>query len=501
MMPTELEPGFSVGPWRVLRRLDWGSYGVVFLAQRAGHPESPPVALKMARNPGDPRFEREGQLLQRTPHPSIPGYKDSGVWTSPEGHRYPYLVMELVEGFTLYEWFRQQPRSSRQVLAVLQQVASALATAHAGGAVHRDVKGDNIRITVQGRAVLLDWGSGWFASARPLTDTTAPPGTTRYRPPEQRLFAWRFRRDLEARWHAQPTDDLYALGVTFYRLVTGTYLPPLSEGGEPVVREAPRPSGYATISMDVEALILRLLSEEPATRGSAGALAQEVAALAIATGEDADRLILPTASAQRTEPGGPSSNELQEDESQNDDEEEGLSDTDEPTGSSSSTPARPKRRARRVRALSTWLSWASAAMVGGLLVLAGGEVRSRVFEPQPTTSRAAPEEEEREQIPPDEVSHFAPDAGVSEEALSIVQDLPRVVMPLVISLGVPMPKRPQEGQKRPPCSAGQVAVNGACWAGPIKGQEAPCPPGMFDHEGECYFAIFDAPRTPTSDPP
>lgn len=500
MTPTELETGFSVGPWRVLRRLDWGSYGVVFLAQRAGHPESPPVALKMARNPGDPRFEREGQLLQRTPHPSIPGYEDSGVWTSPEGHRYPYLVMELVEGSTLYEWFRLQPRSSRQVLAVLRQVASALASAHAGGAVHRDVKGDNLRVTVQGRAVLLDWGSGWFAGARPLTDTTAPPGTTRYRPPEQRLFAWRFRRDLEARWHAQPTDDLYALGVTFYRLVTGTYLPPLSEGGEPVVREVPHPSSYATISMELEAIILRLLSEEPAARGSAEALAQEVAALAIAAGEDADQLILPTASAQRTEPGSPSSDEFQEDEPQ-DEEEEELSDTDGPTSPSSSTPARPKRRARRGRALSSWLSWASAAMVGGLLVLVGGEVRSRVSQPQNATPLAVPEDEEMEQFPLDEVSHFAPDAGVGDEAFAASQDAPTRVSTWIRSLGGPMPSKPFPGQKRPPCGAGQVAVNGACWAGPIKGKDAPCPQGMFDHESECYLPFFDAPRQPTSEPP
>lgn len=119
------------------------------------------------------------------PHPNIPRYEDYGLWTSPEGYRYPYVVTELVEGFTLYHWFRERQRSSRQVLVVLQQLAGALGTAHARGAVHRDVKGDSIRVTSEGRVVLLDWGSCWFVGARPLTDTTAPPGTTPYRPPER----------------------------------------------------------------------------------------------------------------------------------------------------------------------------------------------------------------------------------------------------------------------------------------------------------------------------
>ncbi|HYH96185.1 serine/threonine-protein kinase, partial [Hyalangium sp.] len=223
--------GTTVGPWLLLDRLDSGSFGVVFRARRAGHPEAPPVALKMAKAPQDPRFPREAELLQRVRHPSTPRYEDQGLWTSPKGLKYPYVAMEWVEGFTLYDWFQAQPRSSRELLAVLAQVAGALADAHARGAVHRDVKGDNIRVTAAGRAVLVDWGSGWFAGAHSLTDTTAPPGTSAYRPPEQKAFMWRFRKDTAARWHSQPSDDLYALGVVLYRCMTGVYLPPCTDGG------------------------------------------------------------------------------------------------------------------------------------------------------------------------------------------------------------------------------------------------------------------------------
>ncbi len=485
MIPTDPAPGCLVGPWLVLERLDWGNYGVVFRAQRAGHPESPPVALKMARNPSDPRFEREGLLLQRMPpHPSIPRYEDRGLWTSPDDDRYPYVVMELVEGLTLYDWFREQPRSSRQVMTVLAQVASALATAHAGGAVHRDVKGDNIRVTAKGRAVLVDWGSGWFAGTRPLTDTVAPPGTTAYRPPEQRLFIWRFRKDLEARWHAQPSDDLYALGVTLYRMVTGVYLPPLTDGGVPVEREVPRPSTMATVCMQLETLILRLIDEDRKARGTAEQLAREADVLVQTAGPEADTFILLTASAKPVEGSSGSSDGCQD--------EELLSDTDEARRPSSPAPVREEHCPRHEALLPIWFSYACAIAAGCFLVFVGWEMHRSASEQQPTPAWIAT---------PEEVPRFAPDAGVGEEVPSAVQEVPRTVLPSILSLGRAMPSKPFPGQRRPPCIRGEREIYGACWLGPIEGQEPPCGDRMFDHEGRCYFASFDQDRQPTSNPP
>ena len=210
------------------------------------------------------------------------------MWTDLNDTRYPCIAMEWVEGLTLYRWFQAQPRTSREVLRVLAQLAGALATAHSQGTFHRDVKGSNIRVRSDGRAVLLDWGSGWFADAEPLTDNVVPPGTSAYRPPEQRAFQWQFRKDLEAHWNSTATDDLYALGVTLYRLVTGKYLPPCTDGGEPVPRKVPPPSDLATVGPELEALILRLISEERMARGSAERLAQEAAVLAETGGTGLD---------------------------------------------------------------------------------------------------------------------------------------------------------------------------------------------------------------------
>lgn len=486
-MLEDLPPlGSTVGPWLLLERLDSGSFGVVYRARRAGHPDSPPVALKVAKRPKDPRFEREAELLRRRIL-GAPRFEDEGRWTAPSGERYPYLVMELVQGFTLYDWF-QGGRTSREVLQVLSQVAGTLAAAHARGAFHRDVKGDNIRVTAEGRAVLVDWGSGWFAGARPLTDTTAPPGTTAYRPPEQRVFAYRFRKDLNARWEEKPTDDLYALGVAFYRCVTGLYLPPLSEGGEMASsRKVLPPSMYGTLSLELETLILRLLSNECEQRGTADQLAREALALAETAGEAVDRPIVPTAHAKRTEAASsvfPSSDGA-------DGEQLKESDTEGPTTSSSTDPGRAGRRRRRQEVEQEWLAPALVALAGGLviaLILVLVLLLSRASEPAPWLASQ------------EDVPHFTPDGGVGEEVLSNVQ-VERRIGPWIPSLGRSMPSKPFPEQRRSPCEPSfETTINGACWV-KVGDKRPPCGDKVFDHEGSCYLPSFDGPKTPTSGEP
>ncbi|KFE67208.1 serine/threonine protein kinase [Hyalangium minutum] len=459
----------TVGPWRILDRLDSGSYGVVFRAQRAASPESPPVALKVAKWPEDPRFERETEALQRSHHPSIPRYEDRGVWTSSTGENYPYLVMEAVEGSTLYEWFRQQPRSSLDVLRVVAQLAGALTSAHGRGVIHRDVKGANIRVTPEGRAVLLDWGSCWLPSARSLTDTPAPPGTSAYRPPEQRGFIYAHRKDVDARWASRPSDDLYALGITLYRLVTGTYPPPCTDGIGLVERELLKPSVLATVSPALEALILRLLSDERAARGTAGQLMRDALRLVHAGGVDPQKPILSLLSRSSAAEDWSSSD--------NSYDEEDISDTD---------PA-PIRREGWLPPISP--TWARLSVMG----CAAMAFVFLVVCPEP------------KQPPPawqstlEEVAPFAPDAGIGEEALTSVQNVPSVGQPSN-SFGKSMPKKPFPGQRRPPCERGEREINGSCWV-EIGRETPPCGDKMYDYEGYCYKPSVDMPRGPTSGEP
>jgi hypothetical protein len=345
------------------------------------------------------------------------------------------------------------------------------------------VKGDNIRVTAAGRAVLVDWGSGWFAGAHPLTDTTAPPGTGVYRPPEQKAFMWHFRKDLEARWSSQPSDDLYSLGVALYRCVTEVYLPPCTDGGEPVEREVLPPSAMATLCPELEALTMRLISEEKQARGTAKQLAREAALFAQTAGPEADTPILPTSSATATDKGG------QVPRVSSDSAE--LSDTD--PGSPPSEPSdttTQRERPRRRPFTEALLSSALAAMVGSVVaMLTLQALKSRPQEPEPALSLATTEEP----------APFSTDGGVAEEALSSMEAVPSTSVPYD-SLGAQMPKKPYPWQRKPPCERGETAINGGCWS-PIRGEEPPCGPKMFDYEKGCYKPSADMPRMPTSGEP
>jgi serine/threonine protein kinase len=469
--------GAILGRWLLLQRVDSGSYGVVFRARRADDPSAPPVALKMAKQAEDPRFEREARILQLIQHPSVPCFYELGSWTSADGHRYPFIVMEWVDGAVLYEWFRQRPRSNREVLRVLAPVARALEVLHARGVIHRDVKGDNIRVTPEGRAVLLDFGAAWFPEARALTDTLVPPGTTPYRAPELLRFMWKYRKDLEARWEARPSDDLYALGVTAYRLVTGSYPPPISETRAEEPRKVVRPSELAAVAPELEGTILRLLSDDPQDRGTTAQIVRALERAANQTDRRVDALIVQTSAAVPTEHEvarrlTPPSDAKRTDHSQ--------------------ASAENKRPALR-STFPLWLSWATASVAGGLMVfVVTGLWRDRGAPEVPPLPIA-----EEHHVP----AMDAPDAGVGEEALAAAQDFPRVGAQLN-ALGRPMPKDPFPGQLRPPCDPKmERVINGACWVGPIGAEKPPCGPKAFDYEERCYMPSFNAPRLPTSGEP
>jgi serine/threonine protein kinase len=244
-----------------------------------------PVALKIALHPADPRFAREVQLLARSDHPSIPRLLDHGSWRSPSGALHPFIVMQWVDGMPLYDWSRLHPPSHAHVLRWLAQIASALADLHARGAVHRDVKGDNILVRrSDGLAVLTDFGSGLYPGAAPLTPPLGFPGTPAYRSPESWLFELQFFRDASARYSATPADDLYSLGVLACRLLTGEYPelaePTQDEHGtwhlEAVLPPASLLSGPHA-QPTLREWVLRLLSVHPEQRGTAEELAVALA--------------------------------------------------------------------------------------------------------------------------------------------------------------------------------------------------------------------------------
>ncbi len=271
--PFSLPVGLRVGPWQVKGWRGRGAYGTLYCVERAGHPRDGEFALKLAIHSGDERFAREAELLRRIHSAHVPRFLEHGVWEHPAG-AFPYVVMQLIEGEPLYTWAERRNPSSYQVLTLLAQVARALEATHAAAGVHRDVKGANVLVRAgDGRAFLTDFGSGHYRGAATLTSMLLPPCTPAYHSPEAWAFLNAFLRHPTAHYRASPCDDLFALGVLAYRLVTDEYPPPTQPGesGSEVWREGgpgPRPPRELNprVSPELEAGILRLLSVAPVER-------------------------------------------------------------------------------------------------------------------------------------------------------------------------------------------------------------------------------------------
>jgi eukaryotic-like serine/threonine-protein kinase len=152
------------------------------------------------------RFRAEARHTAALQHPNIATVFDYG-----EDDGTAYLVMELVPGQPLIQIIAERaPLSAQETAAILIQAATALAAAHEGGVVHRDVKPANILITPDGTVKLTDFGISRTVDSVPLTQTGQVLGTAQYLSPEQALGQ-----------SATAASDIYALGVVGHEMLTG----------------------------------------------------------------------------------------------------------------------------------------------------------------------------------------------------------------------------------------------------------------------------------------
>ncbi|MCP3963916.1 MAG: serine/threonine protein kinase [bacterium] len=207
--------GRSIGGYKLVRLLDRGGMGTVYLAEREDFEQR--VALKVIRRGLDVdemfvrRFENERQILARLQHRHIARLLDGGTTED----RLPYFVMEYVEGEPIDRYCRTHELSIRQRLELFRKVCSAVQVAHQNLVIHRDLKPGNILITANGEPKLLDFGiAKLLDEERPGSDLTALEGrgpmTPRYASPEQ------IRLD-----PITTASDVYSLGVLLYELLTG----------------------------------------------------------------------------------------------------------------------------------------------------------------------------------------------------------------------------------------------------------------------------------------
>ena len=214
-----LAPGTRIGAYEIGAPLGKGGMGVVYRAIDTKLDRT--VAIKflsdeLANAVARRRFQREAQMASSLNHPHILTVHDVGEFSGQQ-----YLITEFVDGGTLTEWARREPRSWRQVAELLIGIADALATAHDAGILHRDIKPDNILITKSGYAKLADFGlaklqdgSAGAGATRALTlDRTEQGvilGTVAYMSPEQALG-----KPLDRR------SDVFSFGVVLYELLVG----------------------------------------------------------------------------------------------------------------------------------------------------------------------------------------------------------------------------------------------------------------------------------------
>jgi Tol biopolymer transport system component len=175
-----------------------------------------PVAIKensFLTPEGIKQFEQEARILARLHHPNLPRVIDHFSFEDKQ-----YLVMDFIEGQDLWEMVesRQQPLAEKQVLDYIIQICDAVNYLHRQQPpiIHRDIKPQNIKITPDGRAVLVDFGIAKVADRGHRTRTGAKAITPGFSPPEQ-----------YGGMGTTPLSDIYSLGATLYAGLTGHYPP------------------------------------------------------------------------------------------------------------------------------------------------------------------------------------------------------------------------------------------------------------------------------------
>ncbi|MEN9666301.1 MAG: Serine/threonine-protein kinase PknB [Planctomycetota bacterium] len=280
----------SIGPYRLLRRLDAGGMGEVYLAEHDLLQR--PCALKLLRHGGTAaagRFEREMRAAASLSHPNLVAIFDGGHTV--DGR--PFFAMEYLPGLSVADLVRDGgPLPAARAVYLGRQVCAALAELDRAGFIHRDVSPANVFVScLTGAgdvAKLLDFGSvggpAAVADQAPTADEGIA-GTPEYVAPEQAVAG-------------APIDgraDLYALGALLHFMVTGA--PPFPRATAADALRAhleatlpPRGELRADLPADVEAIIRRCLAKRPGDRyAHARALAAALAACAAAADWDAPR--------------------------------------------------------------------------------------------------------------------------------------------------------------------------------------------------------------------
>ncbi|MEM7276472.1 MAG: serine/threonine-protein kinase, partial [Actinomycetota bacterium] len=268
---------FELDGFEPMRRLGGGGFGDVWLARQTNVDRQ--VAIKVGHAPIQDetirlRFDRECKALGRlSGHPNIVDVYTAG--SLKDGR--PYLVLEYIDGGTLWQRLKANPVPEAELTSIGQQLASALNEAHSSGVLHRDLKPENILIRGTGEAVLGDFGIARLQDGANTT-SAAITASVAYAAPE-----------ILSGKRATVASDLYGIGICLLAAVFRSvpFVQKSDESIHPIINrvlsDRPPDTRRHGVSDGLANLIDRLLAKDPGRRPhDAADLIKEFEALRLA---------------------------------------------------------------------------------------------------------------------------------------------------------------------------------------------------------------------------
>jgi serine/threonine protein kinase len=262
MNMTNVTVGSLIDHYKILEEIGRGGMGVVFKALNVNLDKVVAVKTIALGLSSDEiflnRFRTEARALARLHDPNIVSIYDLRL----DDNQW-FIVMEYVQGITLAKRIREENIIPwRESLDIFKQMISAIGHAHRLGIIHRDIKPNNVMITNSGVVKVTDFGLAKDQQNNNHTIVSSTGGTLYYMSPEQ----------IKGLHYTDFRSDIYALGLTFYEMLTGK-IPFRKDDTDFTIREAiirrefPPPTHFnSDVPLGLNNIVMRSIEKKPEDR-------------------------------------------------------------------------------------------------------------------------------------------------------------------------------------------------------------------------------------------